>query len=148
MTARLLLSALLALAAATPPLYADLGRAKAEPNLEKRSKLAIDNATVAIQWARTAYNNGETAKVPVWLTEVKESVELAESSLKETGKNPRKSPKYFKHAEIETRALLKRIESFQDEMGVADRPMLDPLRAKVQQVHDDLLMGIMEGKHK
>ncbi len=33
-------------------------------------------------------------------------------------------------------------------MNVADRPMLDALRTKVQQVHDDLLMGIMEGKHK
>ncbi len=83
-----------------------------------------------------------------WLAEVRESVEIAENSLRETGKNPRKSPKYFKHAEIETRSLLKRIESFQDEMGVADRPTLDALRTKVQQVHDDLLMGIMEGKHK
>jgi hypothetical protein len=33
-------------------------------------------------------------------------------------------------------------------MNVNDRPTLDPLRSKVQQVHDDLLMGIMEGKHK
>jgi hypothetical protein len=147
MTARLLLLMLLALGTASL-LHADLTRAKSEPNLEKRSKLALDNATVALQWARAAYTEGASAKVPGWLAEVKESVELAENSLKETGKNPRKSPKYFKHAEIETRALLKRIESFQDEMGVADRPTLDPLRAKVQQVHDDLLMGIMEGKHK
>jgi hypothetical protein len=79
---------------------------------------------------------------------VGESVDLAHSSLKETGKNPRRSPKYFKHAEIETRGLLKRVEAFQDEMNVADRPMLDTLRTKVQEVHDDLLMGIMEGKHK
>ena len=88
------------------------------------------------------------AKSTALIAEVRESVELAEQSLKETGKNPRKSPKYFKKAEIQTRALLKRIEAFQDEMSVNDRPSLEPLHAKVQQVHDNLLMGIMEGKHK
>ena len=129
-------------------LRADLAQVKAEPNLEKRSKLALDNAAVALKGARTAYANGESDKVQSLVSEVGDSVDLAHSSLQETGKNPRKSPKYFKHAEIETRALLKRVEAFQDEMNVADRPMLDALRTKVQQVHDDLLMGIMEGKHK
>ena len=145
MTSRLLAFLLLA---AAPGLRADLAQVKAEPNLEKRSKLALDHAEATLKSARSAYNNGETDKVKSLIGEVRDAVELAETSLKETGKNPRKSPKYFKRAEIETRALLKRMEAFQDEMNVADRPMLDPLRAKVQQVHDDLLMGIMEGKRK
>ena len=147
MTARLILPMLLCLAPAAL-LRADLAAAKAEPNLERRSKLALDNAAVALKAARAAYNGGENAKLAPLIAEVGESVGLAATSLKETGKNPRKSPKYFKHAEIETRALLKKIESFQDEMNVADRPTLDALRTRVQEVHDDLLMGIMEGKHK
>ena len=147
MTARFLLP--LILTTAFPALLcADLAQVKAEPNLEKRSKLALDYAESTLKEARTGYNNGDSAKVTAQIGEVREAVELADQSLKETGKNPRKSPKYFKKAEIETRALLKRIEAFQDEMNVNDRPMLDPLRTKVQQVHDDLLMGIMEGKHK
>jgi hypothetical protein len=148
MTARLLLPLMLLAAGPVALLRADLGQVKAEPNLEKRSKLAIDYAEQTLKEARTAYGNGEGAKATALVAQVCEAVELAENSLKETGKNPRRSPKYFKKAEIETRALLKRIEAFQDEMNVADRPTLDTLRARVQQVHDDLLMGIMEGKHK
>jgi len=148
MTSRLLVPLILLAAAPSGWLRADLTQVKAEPNLEKRSKLALDHAESTLKSARGAYNNGDSDKTKALISEVGASVELAEISLKETGKNPRKSPKYFKRAEIETRALLKKIEAFQDEMNVADRPTLDPLRAKVQQVHDDLLMGIMEGKHK
>ena len=147
MTARWLLPFLL-LAGSANLLRADLVQVKAEPNLEKRSKLALDHAEVVLKEARGAYDGGDAAAASKLVAEVKESVELADQSLKETGKNPRKSPKYFKKAEIETRVLLKRIEAFQDEMNVNDRPSLDTLRTKVQQVHDDLLMGIMEGKHK
>jgi hypothetical protein len=147
MTARLWLPFLL-LAALPGGLRADLAHVKAEPNLEKRSKLALDHADARLKEARNVYESGEQAKTKTLIAEVREAVELAEQSLKETGKNPRKSPKYFKRAEIETRALLKRIEAFQDEMNVDDRPSLDTLRAKVQQVHDDLLNGIMEGKRK
>src|SRR2546423_1778201 len=135
MTARLLLPFML-LAAGPALLRADLAQIKAEPNLEKRSKLALDHAEGTLKEARNAYSNGDMAKSNALIAEVRESVEIAEQSLKETGKNPRKSPKYFKKAEIETRALLKRIEAFQDEMNVSDRPALDPLRGKVQQVHD------------
>jgi hypothetical protein len=148
MTVRFLLTLLMALGTACL-LRADLAQVKAETNLEKRSKLALDYAGQTLKSARAAYGNGENEKqVTELVRQVTEAVQLADESLKETGKNPRKSPKYFKHAEIETRGLLKRIEAFQDEMNVADRSMLDGLRTKVQQVHDDLLMGIMEGKHK
>ena len=148
MTPRLFVLLTLLAAAPAVRLRADLAHVKAEPNLEKRSKLALDHAESALKAARSAYGNGEAEKSQTLIGEVRASVELAETSLKDTGKNPRKSPKYFKQAEIATRSLLKRIEAFQDEMNVADRPTLDPLRAKVQQVHDDLLMGIMEGRHK
>jgi hypothetical protein len=148
MNARFLLTLMLLGPGTAVLLHADLAQVKAEQNLEKRSKLALDYAELALKNARAAYDNGDNAKATGGVAEVLESVRLAEDSLKETGKNPRRSPKYFKKAEIETRGLLKKIESFQDEMNVADRPMLDPLRTKVQQVHDDLLMGIMEGKHK
>jgi hypothetical protein len=75
-------------------------------------------------------------------------VDLADTSLRQTGKDPRKSSKWFKKAEMETRDLVRKLESFQQMMGLDDRPMLDKVKARVQQVHDDLLLGIMEGKHK
>lgn len=127
---------------------ADLQQAKAEPNLEKRSKLALDNAEQALTEARAAYAKGEFAQVEARATELRESVELADASLRDTGKNPRKNPRWFKHAEIVTRDLLRRLDAFEQEMSVTDRAMLDPVKAKVQQVHDNLLLGVVEGKPK
>ena len=44
--------------------------------------------------------------------------------------------------------LLRKLESLQQEMGFNERPVLDKVKARVQEVHDDLLLGLMEGKHK
>jgi len=142
------LLATLALGMLSPCLRADLKRAQAEPNLEKRSQLAMDNAMSAYQAARTAYDKGDTDQTAAASTEILESVDLAYASLTKTGKDPRRSPKWFKKAEIETRDLLRKLESFGDTMSFTDRPMLDKVKARVQQVHDDLLLGLMEGKHK
>jgi len=127
---------------------ADLKQALAESNLEKRSQLALDNATTAYKAARAAYGKGENDQVAAAISEIEESVNLAFTSLTQTGKDPRRSPKWFKKAEIETRDLMKRLEAFEHEMGFSDRPMLEKVKAKVQQVHDDLLLGLMEGKRK
>ena len=144
MTSRLLLAIVLV----SGVLRAGLPEIKAEPNLGKRSALALDNAFNALTQARDAYTKGENAQVETFSKEIQESVELAETSLHETGKNPRKSPKWFKRAESSTRDLLRRLDSFQQSMDLADRPMLDTVKAKVQQVHDDLLLGVLEGKQK
>jgi hypothetical protein len=132
----------------TGPLQADLKRAEAENNLEKRSQLAMDNAVSQYQVARTAYDQGENERAAAAIAEIMESVNLAYTSLTKTGKDPRKSSKWFKKAEMETRDLVRKLESFQQVMGFTDRPMLEQVKARVQQVHDDLLLGIMEGKHK
>jgi hypothetical protein len=143
---------LIALAAAPSPAAqepaAGLKAALAEPNLEKRSKLALDNAEAAYQALRAAYEKGESAQVPAAAKEVQESVDLAYASLRETGKDARKSPKYFKRAEIGTRDLLRRMEDFQQQMSFEDRPLLDPVKADIQHVHDRLLLELMEGKRK
>jgi hypothetical protein len=33
-------------------------------------------------------------------------------------------------------------------MDYTDRPLLDQVKARVQQVHDALLLGLMEGKRR
>jgi hypothetical protein len=129
-------------------LRADLKPALAEPNLGKRSKLALDNAAVALKAAREAYGQGESEKVAAAVDEIQQSVDLAYDSLVKTGKNPRNSPRWFKPAEISTRDLSKKLDSFQRDMDYADRPLLDKVKARVQQVHDELLLGLMEGKRK
>jgi len=126
----------------------ELDAVRAEANLEKRSKLALDNAASALRSAREAYQAGDTATVTSKADEIGESVDLAYNSLTETGKNPRKSPKWFKHAEMETRELTRRLEDFAQQMNYSDRAILDKTRARVEQVHDELLTGLMEGRKK
>ncbi len=139
--------ALLLLVALSGALHADLAQVKSELNLEKRSRAALDNADDALKQAREAYSAGNIDKTMALLSEVQQSVELAANSLKETGKNPVKHPKHFKVAEQRTRELLRKLENFDKEMNVGDRATLETVRAKIQQVHDDLLEGIM-GKKK
>jgi hypothetical protein len=129
-------------------LRADLTAARAEPNLEKRSQLALDNAERALKNARDTYNKGNLEGTAALIAELRESVDLAEKSLFETGKDPRKKSKWFKRTEIRTRDLLRKLEAFDREMNFTDRSMLAEVRARVQQVHDELLTGIMEGKKK
>ena len=129
-------------------LRADLKPALAESNLGKRSKLALDNAAVALKAAREAYRKGDNQAVAAAAAEIQQSVDLAYDSLVKTGKNPRNSPRWFKPAEISTRDLSKKLDSFQRDMDFADRPLLDKVKARVQQVHDELLLGLMEGKRK
>jgi hypothetical protein len=147
MSARLALAAMLVLAGA-PCLQADLQKVMAEKNLEKRSKLALENAKAAYQAARDAYQKGDMDKVQALANEIDQSVQIAYQSLVDTGKDPRRSSHYFKSAEIETRDLARRLDGFQEELNFDERPILDKAKARVQKVHDDLLLGLMEGKKK
>ena len=141
-------AALLVSVVAAGSMAAELDQARSEPNLEKRSKLALDNADAALHAARAAYRTGDAAASAAKMKEVQDSVDLAFMSLTDTGKNPRKSPKYFKQAEMATRELGRKLDDFQHEMGYNDRPSLDAVKARIQQVHDDLLTGLMEGRKK
>lgn len=127
-------------------LRADLKQARAEANLEKRARLALENAAAVLQAARDAYRNGDNDRVEASAAKIEESVNLAYSALQATNKDPRRSPKWFKYAEIQTRDLLRKLDTFQQGMSFTDRPMLDKAKAEVQQVHDKLLLGLMEGK--
>ena len=129
-------------------LRADLKPALAQSNLGKRSKLALDNAAVALKAAREAYTQGNSEKAAASIAEIQQSVELAYDSLMQTGKNPRNSPRWFKPAELATRDLSRKLDTLQRDMDFADRPLLDKVKARVQQVHDELLLGLMEGKKK
>jgi hypothetical protein len=125
-----------------------LEQARAEPNLEKRSGLAMDNAVAAMRQAREAYKAGDMMQVAAKAKEIQESVDLAYTSLMQTGKDPRRSPKWFKRAEIQTRDLLRSMEGLEHDMSFEERAVLENPKEKVQQAHDNLLTGLMEGKKK
>jgi hypothetical protein len=125
----------------------DLASIQQEPNLERRNQLAMDYANSALDSARTAYQANDLVKTRSSLDDAGEAVSLAYSSLKQTGKEARRDPKFFKRTELATRQMLRRIEGMAEAMNFEDRSLIDKLREKVAAIHEDLLQDIM-GKKK
>jgi len=124
----------------------DLNSVKVEPNLERRSDLALDNANEALDAARDAFQANEAAKLQTALDELTESVNLSYQSLVDTGKDARRSPKFFKRAELRTRELLRRLDGFRLAVDVDSRAPVEKVRDRVAEVHDELLKSIMSKK--
>jgi hypothetical protein len=125
----------------------DLSAVRNEPNLEKRSDLALEYANTELDSARDAVNAGDSVKVQAALAEVRESVELSWHSLTNSGKYAR-SNNFFKRAEVRTRAFLRRLDGLHDIAAVEDQPAIEKVRARVAEVHDELIQGIMGKKVK
>jgi uncharacterized membrane protein YccC len=140
--------AILALLVMASTAGADLSAVLAERNLEKRSRKALDYAAQALKAARNAYQQGQLDQTRQHLQELNEAVQLAYRSLQETGKNPVRHPKHFKHAEIQTRELLKHLGHFRDQMAYDDRTVVEPVIQSIERIHEDLLLAIMGKKSK
>jgi lipid II:glycine glycyltransferase (peptidoglycan interpeptide bridge formation enzyme) len=134
----------LVFAAKTP---SDLEEVKAEPNLERRARAALDFAADSLERAKKAYSANAMADVKTELDHVTQAVQLTQDSLRETHAKGRNS-KHYKNAEIKTRRLLKRLDAFSQEMDYADRPVVAPVKQTVQRIHDELLLAVMGAKKK
>ncbi len=127
---------------------AGLPEVKSEPNLERRAKLALENADAALSAARAAYAKQETSRTEASLKELEDSIDVAKGALEDTGKDPRRRPKAFKLGESHTRELIRRMESFENAMDIDDRKLLDSAKAKLNEVNEAWLLGIMNGHKK
>ncbi len=125
--------------------FADITAVKSEPDLEKRSELALANADHAIDEAKQAYTSGDDKAQQAALAEVQESVAASYSALEQTHKAPRKS-KYYKNAELKVRALIRRLTSFREEVGFEARKSVDAVIAKLSDIHDQLVNDVMSKK--
>jgi hypothetical protein len=125
--------------------FADLAAVKAEPDLNRRSELALLNADEKIDAARVAYQAGNEAEEAADIEEVAESVTLAYASLEQTHGAPRKS-KYYKRAELKVSALMRRLSGFRDEVSFDFRARVDGVLKTISDVHDELLSDIMSRK--
>jgi len=135
--------ALLLVAAAACPVRADLGPARAEQNLEKRARLALENAGRQVKAAHKAFDAGNWEEALAAFEQTRESVDLALESLKQTGKNPRRGGKSFKSAEIRMRELLRAIDSLRLKTSGEEQAAVEKLRLHVQRAHDELLDAIL-----
>jgi hypothetical protein len=122
--------------------FADLAAVKTEPDLNRRSELALINADEKIDSARQAYQAGNQAAEEAAIQEVSESVTLSYDALGQTHGAPRKS-KYYKRAELKVSALMRRLSGFRDEVSFDFRPQVDAALKKLSDIHDELLSDIM-----
>lgn len=127
--------------------FADIASVKAEPDLEKRSELALANADEQIDAARQAYGTADMKAQQAALDEIRDSVETSYEALEHTNKAPRKS-RYYKRAELKVQALLRRLKSLRDDVNVEDRIAVESVMKRVQEIHDELLTEIMSKKKK
>ncbi len=121
----------------------ELAAVERESNPEKRSKLALEFASGQVNRVVDAYLDAEPAVARTVLAKIVEAVELSRTSLEETGKHPRSRPKHFKRAEIETRKLIRDLEGAKRKLTFDERSDLDPTIARIEEINQQLLMGIM-----
>ncbi len=125
----------------------DLTTVRQEPNLERRSDLALDNAALAVAACGQAYKSGDMEKAKTEAVEIEDSVTLSYDALRDSGKDARRNPKFFKHAEVSTRQLLRRLDDLIGAMNSSDRAILEVVRDRVSDIHEELLNGIMKKKN-
>ena len=119
---------------------------RSEANLERRAHLAMEHAAESFGAAKTSYAAGKIEQAGTELLDMQTAVEIAHDALNETGKDPRRHVHPFKLAETESRDLLRRIEGLENSMDVEDRKLIEGPKAKVQEVHDEWLNGIISGR--
>lgn len=129
------------------PAPSSLDQVKAESNPEHRAKAAIEYASVAERNAEAAYSRGDMKSVEAELSNMQQSLDLAQDSLTASGKTPGRNPGPYKYAEMHSRELLIRLGDLEQKMDAAERPPVETARAKVQQMHDAWFDGIMGRKH-
>lgn len=134
---------MLALCAAA---FGDVAEVKAEPNLERRSQLALDEAETRIGAAKQVYDAGKLGEFRQTVTEIGDLAELSYTSLEQTGKRARRSPKWFKRAEQRLLVLIRKVDSLEKDVSLEDRGTVSALKKRVSEIHDNLLQDIMTKK--
>lgn len=124
---------------------ADLGRARAEQNLERRARLAWENAGAQVKLASKIYTAGDWEGVLRALDEILESLDLAQESLRAAVKNPRNSRSY-KNFEVRTRDVLKHLGALHERMSFEERRQVESVIEKIRKIHDDALWAVMGGR--
>lgn len=122
--------------------FADIAAVKSEPDLERRSELALASADKEMDAARQGYNAGDEKAEQQALGEVRELVDVSYDALEHSNRAPRKS-KYYKNAELKLNALLRRLNSFRDQVNVESRAAVEAVIKRVSDVHDEVLAAIM-----
>ena len=114
-----------------------------ETDLVRKARLAARLAVMEFDQARKDYSGGDADKGAAGLAEMMAHIELSNSSLKETKRNPRKNPSGFKDIEIKLRALNRRLDDLRASLPLDERPPVEKMVSRVTEIVEDLLHGLM-----
>lgn len=123
--------------------HPNLARIEAVPDMQRRSRQALEFAYTQLPRAIEAYQAGNLELGREELGSLVQAVEMAVESLEATGKHPRRHPRHFKHAEIRTRKLLQQLRRAQSDAHLEDQDDFDGPIRRVEQANGKLLHGIM-----
>jgi len=130
-----------------PPPPVSLEQVKAEPNPERRARLAIDYAAATERNAEAAYAKGDLDATGAMLRNTSQAMEIARDSLIASGKKPGRNPGAYKYGEQRSQELLVRLGDLERKMDEAERQVIEGPVAAIQEIHDAWFEGIM-GKNK
>ena len=146
MIRRLILSLVALAFSASAAEVLELSAIEREIDLERRSRLALEYARARVDSIVEAYVEAEPERAQEILADIVTAIEISQEALAETGKHPRAKPKHFKRAEIETRKLVRDLEGAKKKLTYDERQDLDPTIARIEEINQELLMGIMQKK--
>lgn len=124
-----------------------LDQVRAEPNLERRAKIAIEYAAAAERNAEAAYSKNDLPGVTAELKNMQTGVEIARDAFAQTGKTPQRHAGPYKSAELKTQEMLVRLGDLEKRLDADERNVIEGPKSKVQEIHDAWFDGIM-GKKK
>ncbi len=118
-------------------------RIAAEHDLVSKARLEIKLSDLLLEQARKQYVEGDDEKGEASLTEMMTTCEGAYRDLFATHRDPRSKPAGFKDTEIRLREFARRLEDLKTSLALDERPPLEKAIARLRDMHDDLLSGIM-----
>ncbi len=126
--------------------WADLASIKENPAADKRALLALDHAGKTLSNIRENLAKTNLTSLKVQLDEFSAAMELTVDSLAATGKSPAKSPNLFKKTEMQLRIYMRKLKTLEHDLNVEERPLITPVIARVEEIQDNLVQGIMKKK--
>ncbi len=123
-------------------------RLSAEPDLIRKARLALRLAEIELDTATKRYEESDWEQGAASLKQMLDDVEEVYKHLAATGRDPRRNPKGFKETEIKLRTFLRRLEDLRASLPLDDRPPLDKVATRTQEIRQALLDGLLQPKGK
>ena len=112
----------------------------------QRARLEIRLADMVLDQILKLYADGDVEKGEVSLKEMLSLSEQAYTDLFSTKRDPRSKPAGFKESEILMRQFARKLDDLRHTLVFDDRPPVEKALARVREMHEDLLLGLMRVK--